>query len=148
MSEPSPEIPPSSVYAQPWAIRFGFAVLVGFTLLVGLAFMDSGKRAELESTAETTAVGDMAFLALPDPAKAAAPVATFDGAPLSLVDAKPVEIRDTHTRRVGRDAERGVSIYELAETATAAEKARLGSGRTLLLKTAVNQFVTARPAAP
>ena len=147
MSEPSPEATPPAAYAQPWAIRFGFAILVGFTLIVGLAFMDRGKRPELEASAETTGVGDTALFAQPDPARAPGPVAMLEGEALELVAGKPLEIRDTRTRRVGRDAERGLAIYELTDAASPAEKVRVGSGRTLLLKTGVNQYAAVRPAA-
>ncbi len=146
MSEPAPESP-STVYAQPWAVRLGFAVIVAFTVIVGLAFMDQSKRAELESVSETTSVGDTAFFVLPDPAKAPGPVAALDGQPLLLATAQPIDLRDTRTRRVGRDVERGLTIYELSDSASPAEKAKLGSGRTLLLKTAVNQYAAVRSAA-
>jgi hypothetical protein len=146
MSEPESAAASSSVYTQPWAIRFGTAVIVAFTLIVGLAFLDSGKRKELEASTETTAVGDTAFFKLPDPARAPEPAAVLDGRPLIFAGSKPLDLRDTHTRRVGRDAERGLSIYELADSALPAEKTRVGNGRVLLLKVAVNQYVTAAPA--
>lgn len=148
MPESSSDTPAPTVYAQPWAVRLGFALIAAFTLILGLAFFDSGHRRELETVSETTAVGDTRFLETPaDPSRVPVVGAQLDGQPLYVFEMKPVEIRDTHTRRVGSDAERGLAIYELAETATDAERERVGTKRrSYLLKAAVGRYLIARPA--
>ena len=148
MSEPSPEIPPPAVYAQAWLVRFGFALVAAFTVILGLAFFDQSHRQELETVSETTAVGDTHFFPAPaDLSRLPTVGAMLDGQPLYVAEMKPFEVRDTHTRRVGRDAERGMAIYELSPAATDVERERVGRNRrAYLLKVAVNQYVAAAPA--
>ena len=147
MSESSPEVPPPAVYAQSWLVRFGFALVAAFTLILGLAFLDHSHRQQLETVSETTAVGDTHYFQLPSAAAPPAIGAMLGGQPLYVAETQPFEVRDTHTRRVGGDAERGLAIYELSPAATDAERGRIGrSRRAYLLKTDVNQYVTALPA--
>jgi hypothetical protein len=137
-----------AIYAQSWAVRFAFALLAAFTLILGLAFFDNAHRKQLETVSETTAVGDGRFFAPPAEGTSLPVVgASLDGQPLYVGNLKPVEVRDTHTHRAGQDAERGLGIYELSAAATAPERKIVGSDRrTFLLKTGVNEFVIARPA--
>src|SRR5687767_10789604 len=93
---PTESNPTPAVYAQPWAVRIGFAVLVMFTLILGLAFFDQAHRRELETISETTAVGDTRYL----PAEQVA-----------ALRLKPFEIRDSHVTKAGADAERGLTVY-------------------------------------
>lgn len=148
MSESSPDASESTMYAQPWAIRLGFAVIAALTLILGLGFFDNGHRKELETVAETTSVGDTRFFQAPaDVSRLPAVGAVLDGQPLYVAEMKPVEVRDTHTRRAGTDAERGLAIYELSPAATDEERRRVGTKhRAFLLKTAIGQYVAARPA--
>lgn len=149
MSESAPEDSTSTIYAQPWAVRLGFALLAALTVILGLAFFDNSHRKELETTSETTALGDTRFFQSPaDASRLPAVGATLEGQPLYVADMKSIEVRDTRTHRVGSDPERGLAIYELSATASDAERARLGgNSRTFLLKTAPGQYVIARPAA-
>jgi hypothetical protein len=123
-------------------------MLVAFTLILGFVFLDNAHRRELETTSETTSVGDTHFFEPPTDASRLPVVgATLNGQALYVAGVESIEIRDTHTHRAGADAERGMAIYELAASATDAERARLAPGRrTFLLKTAVNRYVAARPA--
>jgi hypothetical protein len=146
MPESPSDVPAPPVFAQPWAIRFGAALLAVFVLMVGFAFLDRARRPQLESAEETTAVGDLSFWKLPDGASLPVVAVTLDGHSLSVEKAQPFEIRDTHTRRTGRDAASGLTVYELNAAATDAEKSRTGGGRAFLLKTAANLYVTAREA--
>ncbi|MGB8169094.1 MAG: hypothetical protein WCF18_16475 [Chthoniobacteraceae bacterium] len=149
MSESSPNVSAPAIYAQPWAVRLGFALITAFTVIVGLAFFDSAHRTELETTSETTALGDTHFFQSPaDASRLPAVGAMLNSQPLYVADMKPIEVRDTRTRRIGSDPERGLAIYELSATASDAERARLaGNGRAFLLKTAPSQYVIARSAA-
>ncbi len=144
----SPETSPSTVYGQAWAIRLGFALVAALTLILGLAFFDNTRRKELETVSETTAVGDLHFFQPPaDLARLPAVGATLNGQQLYVTEMKRIEVRDTHTRRAGHDAERGLAIYELSPAATDAERGRVGPHRrAYLLKTGVNQYVAAQPA--
>lgn len=145
---PPPSSPPS-VYAQPWAVKLGFALIVAFTLILGLVFFDNAHRKELETVSETTAVGDSHFFQAPtDATRLPAVGAVLDGLPLYVTDVNPIELRDTHTHRMGHDASRSLAIYKLSPTATEAERARLGGkSNAFLLKLGAGQFVVAAPAA-
>ena len=90
---PTPNPPP--LFAQPWALRLGFALLAGLTIVVGLAFSDSARRGQLEIISETTAVGDTAYFK-PSAAKLPSIGATLRGQPLYVVSAETIEVRDTH----------------------------------------------------
>jgi hypothetical protein len=147
MPQLSPEKTPPTVYAEPWAVRFGFLLVIGLTLIVGLSFFDNARRPQLETASETTSVGDTHFFVLPEPEKLPVVGAMLDGKPLYVAAKKPFDLKDTHTKRVGQDAERGLTIYTLAETALPAEREKVGrKDGVRLLKTAVNQYVIADPA--
>jgi hypothetical protein len=146
VNEPSTELPTTAIYAQPWAVRIGAVLLCAFAAIVALAFFDNAQRAMLETVAETTAVGDTAYFHLPEAAKLPMVVAKLEGRPLSLADVNPIDLRETHTRRVGEDASAGVKIYALSAAATASERQRAGGGTSVsLLKAGVNQFFVVQP---
>ena len=142
--------PSPAVSAQPWAVKLGLAWLVAFTLMLGFVFFDHAHRKDLETVSETTAVGDAHFFQAPaDATRMPAVGANLNGQPLYVADLTPVEARDTHTHRVGTDADRGLGIYELSAAATNAERERVGTKRrAFLLKVAEDQWVIARPAGP
>lgn len=147
MNQPPPS--PPAVYAQPWAVKLGFASIVAFTLILGFAFFDNAHRKELETVSETTAVGDAHFFQRPtDASRVPAVGATLNGQPLYVAVLAPIEVRDTHTHRIGTDTARGLGIYELSAAATGLERERVGNKqRTFILKVGVDQWVIARPAA-
>lgn len=137
LTPPMNDAPPdptstSAIYAQPWAVRIGFTVLVALTLILGLAFFDQAHRRELETVSETTAVGDTRYL--PEEQVAA-------------LQLKPFEVRDSHVTRAGQDEGRSLTIYVLSKAATAAEHKHVGRESAPLLKTGVNQYVVAPTAA-
>jgi hypothetical protein len=144
MTEPTSDTPPTAIYAQPWAVRLGAVVLAAFTLILGMAFFDSAHRGELETVAETTAVGDSAYLALPTEVRLPAVGANLNGKALYVAGVQTIVVRDTHTRRVGRDAERKLSIYELAASATELERQQVGAGPAFLLKAGENEYLLAK----
>jgi hypothetical protein len=139
---------PPPLLAQRWAFRFGFALLAGMTIVVGLAFSDHARRGRLESTSETTAVSDAKYFKMPASAQAL-PVkaATLNGRPLTVAALEKIEVRDTHLRRVAVDAAGWLSIYELSAAATNEERERAG-GRAYLLKLAPGEYVKAHAVGP
>lgn len=140
------ETPPATIYAQPWAVRLGGVLLAAFALILIAVFHDNAHRAELETVSETTAVGDKRFLELPDTLVLPAVVAMLDGKPLYLAAAKRLDLRDTHTQRVGRDTQGGLWVYKLSAAALEPERRKTGGdAQALLLKTGVNEFVVVRP---
>lgn len=148
MPEVSSDVPPSPILCFPWAVRIGAALLCAFAVIVALVLYDNSLRSHLETTSETTAVGDTRYFLLTAGTALPAVVATFQGRALTLADAKPIDLRETHTQRIGSDPAAGLEIYALSAAATATERQRVGSdGVTYLLKTGVNQFVVARPGA-
>ena len=144
MPPSSPESVPPAVYAQPWGVRFGFLLVIGLTLIVGLSFFDNARRPQLETVSETTAVGDTHFFALPEADKLPVVAATLEGKPLYVSTRKPIDLKDTHMKRVGTDAQNGLTVYTLADTAIDAERDKVGKKPdVLLLKTSANQYVIA-----
>lgn len=146
-SAPAPEIPP--LFAQPWALRFAFALLAGLTLVVGLAFSDRTRHGQLETTTETTAVGDTAYFKIADASKLPVVGAKLGEQPLYVASAETINVRDTHTLRVARGKAGEVSIYQLSSAATPEERDRVEKGRKgYLLKTEPNEYVKAQIAVP
>ncbi|MEA3211739.1 MAG: hypothetical protein QOE70_4796 [Chthoniobacter sp.] len=144
---PVPEASPP-LFAQPWAVRLGFALLVGFTLIVGLTFSDHSRRTQLETSSETTAVGDVVYFAGPDdPTKLPVLAARLNGKPLFVLNSDRIGVRDTHLTRVGKDPASGLSIYQHSPRATLEERARLTKG-TYLLKTGTNEYARAQELSP
>lgn len=141
---------PQPLFAPKWAFRFGAALLVAITLVVVLAGLDRLQRTRLETTSETTAVGDVNYFKLPADAKALpADAASLNGRSLMVVSPDAIDVRDTRLRRVAVDAASGLTVYELSTAATAEERKRVGdSGGIYLLKIAPNEYVRAQIAAP
>jgi hypothetical protein len=138
------------IFSPQWAIRFGAALVVALTLVVGFASFDGTRRKQLESTSETTAAGDVKYFKPPADAKALPVVAAaWNGQRLMVSAVAEIDVRDTHVRRVGVDAASGLTIYELSEAATEEERSRVtASGAAFLLKLAPNEYVGAQVAVP
>jgi hypothetical protein len=135
------------IFSPQWAVRFGAALVVALTLVVGLASFDGTRRKQLESTSETTAVGDVNYFK--PPAKLPAVVASFKATDVVVSSAEEIGVRDTHVRRVAVDVASGPAIYELSAAASDEERARVAaSGAAFLLKLAPNEFVGAKTAVP
>ena len=124
-----------------YAVRLGLLLLVGVALMLGLAAFDKQRRAEIESMAEVTAVGDNVFVKLPAPPV----VASLDGRSFALVSEQRQELRDTRMRRVGAAAETGLTIYKyLGALAKDGSVAAPPEGATFYLKAGVNEYVPVR----
>ncbi len=140
---------PQPVLAPQWAFRFGAALLAGIALVVVLATLDRQQRARLESTAETTAAGDVNYFKPPSDPKALPAVgASLSGRALLVGAIEEIDVRDTHLRRVAVDTANGLTIYELSAAATAEERERVGPGGVYLLKLAPNEYTRAEFGAP
>jgi hypothetical protein len=148
MNESAKLSPP--IFAPKWAIFFGAALLAALTGVVILASLDKGQRARLETTSETTAVGDVRYFQPPADLKTLPVVgAVLNGQPLLVASVETIGVRDTHLRRVGFDPARGLSIYELSAAANDEDRQRLAAaGGGYLLKLAPNDYVSARAAGP
>ena len=144
MNESAESSPP--LVAPKWALGFGIALLAAMSLVVVLAGLDRRQRARLETTSETTAVGDVRYFQPPADLKLLPVIgATLNGQPLTVASMENVGIRDTRVRRAGFDPSNGLTIYELAGVATAEDHERLGEGGGYLLKLSPNEYVQARP---
>ncbi len=141
---------PPPLFAPKWALVFGVALLAAFAVVVILAGLDRRGRERLESTAETTAVGDVRFFIRPlDPQAYPVAGATWEGQALVVASGEELDVRDTHLRRAGFDSSNGLTIYELSAAASDAERERVAkSGGRHLLKLAPNDYVSARAAGP
>ncbi len=127
----------------------GGALLAGLAVVTALAAFDRTQRARLETTSETTAVGDVRYFRPPaDPKLLPVTGATFNGQPLVVASIEEIGVRDTHLRRVAVDPASGLTIYALSEAASAGEYEQMGKGGGYLLKLAPNEYVIARPSVP
>ena len=143
----APDFP--TLFARPQALRFGLAVFVGLSLVVFHVTLDNSVRRSLETVSEITAVGDTAYFQLAKVVKLPVVGVMLRGEPLYVVSAETIEVRDTHTLLVERDAVRDLRIYQLSAAGTDEERDRAEKGRkAYLLKTAPNQYVKAQVAAP
>lgn len=138
------------LFAPKWALGLGLALVAVIALVTVLARIDRLRRERLETTSETTAVGDARYFqpAL-DPKELSVAGATLNGQPLIVAWGEKIDVRDTHLRRVAVDAASGLTIYELAEAATGEERERVAkAGGGYLLKLSPDDYVSARPAKP
>ncbi|HEV7869260.1 MAG TPA: hypothetical protein VGO90_16345 [Chthoniobacteraceae bacterium] len=144
MNEPSTRAPVDPpILAQPWAVRLGLCVLLGFAAILAMTFRDASRRKTIEHSSENTAVGDQSYFTRPS-ATVKLPVlaAEIAGRPLYLTATNGIEVRDTHVVRVDRDAQRGLTLYQLAANATDKERERAGRMKNAyLLKVQPSEFL-------
>ena len=91
---------PQTIFSPQWAVRFGAALVVALTLVVGFASFDGMRRKQLESTSETTGVGDVKYFKPPADAKAL-PVAaaSWNGQRLLVSAVAEIDVRGTRIDR-------------------------------------------------
>ena len=109
------------------AARLCFVLLVLLALVVIHLSLEKGKRPELESFAELTAVGDLEFYRLPAPLPATpVPATTFQGRPLVPVTYRRFDLREPRMTKVGEDDAHRLRIYhdERAQRRRARRRAR------------------------
>lgn len=141
MSQPSEPAASQPIFAQPWALRFAFLMLAGMTLVAGLGIYDKSQRTKLETSSETTSVGDKAYYPLPpDKSKLPAVAAAWEGKLLYVTELETVRVRDANTVKAGRDAERNLNFYRLRADATEEERKKAGEA-FVLLKVAEGEYL-------
>lgn len=110
--------------------------------MVGWASIDRGKRASFEAWEQVTAVEDRLYLPMPaQKPDLAAPVVKMGEKPLFLVSGDTVGIHDSDVRRVAKDAESGLMIYEAADRGVLPSKERAG---TYLVKVAIGRYAVVK----
>ena len=131
-------------------MRLGLALLIGLTVVLAMTFRDTARRSQIETTSENTAVGDAEFFVLPAASvKLPLVAAELNGRPLYLGNPSLIELRDSHLVRIGRDAQRALSIYQLGEYGMEKERERVGkSANTYLLRVKPGEYVKVQAAAP
>ena len=115
-------------------VAWGFlAVLVtGALLFSGMAVVDKGRRAELETMERVSGVGDFDFHALP---AAGTPLAVKDGVPLFAGEAR--EQRDYEMIKAGYDDGGKVMLYQVVRKREKPQKGywvKVGAGRYAALR--------------
>lgn len=111
---------------RPVAIRLGLALLGGTAVVIALAGLDHGRRADLERVTERTAVGDRAIYAVPRLPSAPVPVA-WRGKALRVAGSETVELRDTEMTPAGETDGGTFRIYTPGSVKIAGEKTRLAT---------------------
>ncbi len=138
------------LFARKHAIRAGAAVLAGLTLVLVFTTLDHSRRSTLEKTAQTTAVGDRAFLLLPAISqKPPAAAANFRGQALYPVSYARLEIRDSRMIQAGSDDSGAFHIYTTREHVPLQDGEIEAPGVPIyFLKTAPDEYVKALPTTP
>ncbi|HEV7406775.1 MAG TPA: hypothetical protein VGO11_27750 [Chthoniobacteraceae bacterium] len=109
----------SSDLSQPSSLRYaailGAVVLLILVALVPLLAYDKGARTTLETTAETTAVGDEALLH--HRSRGPAPVLSLHGRPLVPPSPRHLELHDTKMTFAGMEDGGTLRLYTTTEDA-------------------------------
>jgi hypothetical protein len=130
------------------AVRLGAALLLALFLVLVLVARDNGRRTSLETTAETTAVGDTHYFPMPGtphspPYQA---VARLQGQPLYPTDYRRHEYPIDDMIRVGQDESSGYFIYQAPESPKDADERKLGP--VYFLKISPTEYLKTRAARP
>src|SRR6266478_9700265 len=99
--------PMPEIAYRPYALRLMLSLLVALAVVVIHSSIGEGRRAQLETSSEATAVGDKEFY----PRGADAPPLLFGGQPLVLVNPHSFEPRETKMRHVGEDDSHRFRLY-------------------------------------
>jgi hypothetical protein len=128
-------------------------ILAG-TLILALAIItyfaagDRLRRSELETFERVTAVGDTAYVAIPE-IPGSTPLATLAGKPLYALSKEVVEARDSRMQLVERDATTGRGVYAATQPVETKEGDRPRAGEKLyFLKVKTDEYLMAGPGAP
>jgi len=142
MSESSSE---REIFGGQWAGRLCVVMLVGLGIVTSVAYYNEHQVPNLESTEESTAVGDKAFFPMPpeeNPSKLPAGTVTFNGKPLNAVGVKTYDERDSKMVRIAMDDTKRYAIYSSTEPVkkVKGEPADTG-GKVYFLKVGPGKFV-------
>lgn len=100
------------IFGQPFAVRLGIAILLGYGIITGFAVYDKHRLPVIEKAATPTAVGDKAFFPVPKSFDASVPLVNFEGHSLYFVDW--ASVLDTTMARLGMDDTNSFAIYKVA----------------------------------
>ena len=145
MTDSSPSAPPdeSAPFAGArWAFVLGAGLIAGFSTVVIWASIDRGKRAGFERWEQVTAVEDRVYFSMPPQKRdAAEPAAKMGEKPLFLVNHDTIGIHDSDVRRVAKDSDTGLTIYEAADRGALPSKERAGA---YLLKVSAGRYAVVK----
>jgi hypothetical protein len=150
MNETPNAEPTADFVGRPVGMWLGAALVAALAVVAALALSDSARRANLEDTAELTAVGDAVFFPMPaSPSKTYPLTVKLAGQPLFPVSAKAVRMDDSEVRRVAKDKATGLTVYQAGPNVpkTEEEHARKAE-RFYFLKLAPGQFLKASTSTP
>ncbi len=130
------------------AFCVGAVLLAGLVTALAVAVRDNQRRGDLETIAETTAVGDSHYFPMPPlPTTPAFPVvAYFHGKPLCPADYRRHEAELDDMTRVGVEDKTGCVVYQAPAVAKDDDERRIGS--ILYLKVSATEFLKLREAGP
>jgi len=133
------------IFGAQWAGRICAALLLGLGIVTAVAFYDEHRLSSLETTAESTAVGDKALFPLPAmglPEQATAPIVNFNGKALTPVSSKSYEERDSKMIRIGLDDSQHYSIYSTTEPVKPMKGEGKNDGKTFFfIKTGPGKYL-------
>ncbi len=116
MEEPSCSRSSDTILGSRAAFGIGLAMIASLLVVSLVGWSDRGNVATLETFSESSAVGDINYLAVPGGALSPAhPVLVVNGTPYGLLTNTIQEIRDNRMRRVGIDPSQSLSLYRVSE---------------------------------
>jgi hypothetical protein len=125
-----------------WAVALGSAVLGGFLIVAVCGAIDRGRRGNIETVLQVTAVEDKTYYSIPtNRAERSTAAIRLGEHSLFLVSPNIVGIHDSDARRVATDSVTGLTIYETADPKALSAKER---GNTYLLKVQTGKYVKVR----
>lgn len=144
MSEIPQQEQTGAIFAQPYAMRLGAALLIALALILILTWRDNARRSTLEVVVESSALGDTNYLPMPEPPPEPpyAAVALLAGKPLYPAGFKRHERREGDLVRVAVDDRTGLSIYKVAPNAKGEGKG--DSEPVFFLKIGPGEFLKVR----
>ena len=137
----------SDLPGQRAATWLGGALLVALFLVLALTWRDNGRRAQMETTAEYTAVGDLHYYPMPatPPPPPYTPLASVKGQPLYPVDYRRREFAADDMTRVGLDEMGGYILYRAPEKSEKKKDAdEIKRGPLYYLKISATEYLKLR----
>ena len=126
-----------------WALALGGVLLAGFLIIIVCAAVDRGRRGNLETVSQVTAVEDKTYYSIPSiGAERPGAAVRLGDRSLFLVSPIIVGLHDSDARRVAIDSTTGLTIYrtDVSRAVSANEQ-----GDTYLLKVDTGKYVKVRP---
>lgn len=126
------------------AVRLGAAMLLALFLVLVLVARDNGRRTAIETTVETTAVGDTHYypMPVPPPKPPFQAVASLQGKPLYPADYRRHEYPPDDMTRIGRDEKGGYIVYQAPVNAKDEDDRKIGA--VYFLKISPTEYLKTR----